>query len=280
MLFNKDRALELMEKFSLDAIVASTPENIQYVSGFEGWTQNIYKYTRAQGFALFFRNANAPAALLISPQENTYAAGQALTVPDVYMYGRRGGVHWPEAAKPKGREEEVFARLVQGRTFGGPGEGLVWILRDRGCASGRIALDDERCTAAIKGHVTRELSGAQVLPGSNLFRNIRLVKTKDEIARLRAAARANEAAYASVVKAAKRGAAELDVALTYRKAVAAAGGLFGWFHCGAGRRSCTVFPPTKNRLKAGDLYVFDAGMCLEGYFADTGGCGTIGKPAE
>ena len=158
MLFNQDRALELMGRFNLDAIVAAAPENIQYVSGLEGWTQNVYRYHRAQIFALFFRDRNAAAALLIPGQENTYAAGQALSVPEVYLYGRRGGLTWPEGAKPRGREEQAFARLVQGRTFGNPAEGLLWILRDRACLTGRIALDEERCAPAIREHLKRELA--------------------------------------------------------------------------------------------------------------------------
>ena len=281
MLFNRDRALDLMGRFNLDVIIAAAPENIQYVSGLEGWTQNIYKYNRAQAFALFFRNRNASAALLIPGQENTYAVSQKLSVPEVYLYGRRGGLHWPEGAKPRGREEEAFARLVQGRTFTSPGEGLIWLLRDRGASSGRIALDEERCAPPIREHLKRELgAGAEILPGSNLFRLIRLVKTPDEIARLRTAARANEKCYGAVIAAVRRGAAELAVAAAYRIAAAQAGGLFGWFHFGGGRRSCSMFPPSKYRLKKGDLYVFDAGMSLGGYFADTGGCGLIGPPDE
>ncbi len=280
MLFNRDRALDLMGRFNLDAIVAAAPENIQYVSGLEGWTQNVYRYTRAQAFALFFRSRSAAPALLIPGQENTYAAAQSLSVPEVYLYGRRGGLLWPEGVKPRGREEQAFARLVQGRTFVSPGEGLIWILRDRACLSGRIALDEERCAPAIREHLRRELGGAEILPGSNLFRLIRLVKTRDEIARLRAAARADERAYAAVIAAARRGATELQVAAAYRNAVAQAGGLFGWFHFGGGRRSCTMSPPSRYRLRAGDLYAFDAGMSLGGYYADTGGCGLLGRPDE
>ncbi len=280
MLFNRDRALELMGRFNLDAIVASAPENIQYVSGLEGWTQNIYRYQRAQAFALFFRNRSAAPALLIPGQENTYAAAQTLSVPEAYLYGRRGGLEWPDGAKPRGREEQAFARLVQGRTFANPGEGLVWLLRDRGCHTGRIALDEERCAPAIREHLKREQGGLEILPGSSLFRLIRLVKTRDEVARLRDAARANEKAYAAVVAAARSGVTEVQVAAVYREAVARAGGLFGWFHFGGGRRSCTMFPPSRYRLRKGDLYAFDAGMSLGGYYADTGGSGLLGAPDD
>jgi Xaa-Pro aminopeptidase len=280
MLFNRDRALELMGRYNLDAIVASTPENIQYVSGLEGWTQNVYRYQRAQAFALFFRDRDARPALLIPSQENTYAAAQRLSVPVAYIYGRRGGLDWPDGAKARGPEEQAFARLVQGRTFANPLEGLVWILHDRGCLRGRIALDEERCVPSIRDGLKRELGGGELLPGSNLFRFIRLVKTRGEIARLRAAATANEKAYAAVIGAARRGVAEVQVAAVYREAVARAGGLFGWFHFGGGRRSCTMFPPSRYRLRKGDLYVFDAGMSLGGYYADTGGCGLLGQPDE
>ena len=39
MLFNRERALEFMTEFGLDALLATTRHNVLYLSGFQGWAQ-------------------------------------------------------------------------------------------------------------------------------------------------------------------------------------------------------------------------------------------------
>ena len=49
MLYNQERLHSLMDQFGIDAIVAATPENIFYLSGFTSWSQGAYKYGNTIG---------------------------------------------------------------------------------------------------------------------------------------------------------------------------------------------------------------------------------------
>jgi hypothetical protein len=63
MLFNRERALELMQKFSLDALVATTRENVIYMSDFAPWGQAVHKYFQRPCFVIFPRRSDQSAAL-------------------------------------------------------------------------------------------------------------------------------------------------------------------------------------------------------------------------
>lgn len=278
MLLNRERALGLMERFAVDALVASTPENITYLTDFVGWSQNVYKYERLQAYAVLPRLAGRAPALIIPGQETAYVAFQRPWVTDIYPYGKPGGVAWPEAAAPATPEQRVFHGLRFGRRFAAPGEALAWVLKDRGLERARIALDEDRCLPAVRAYLREALPGATFLSGASLFRLVRMVKSSEEIRRLRAAAEVNEWGYRAIFRAAKAGVSEEEVAEAWRREVAGPGGMWQWLHFGGAERSCSIFPPSSYRLKRGDLFRFDAGLILNNYHADTGGCGVIGEP--
>jgi hypothetical protein len=48
MLLNRERALELMQRFSVDALVAATRENIIYMSDFAPWGKRCTNTLNAQ----------------------------------------------------------------------------------------------------------------------------------------------------------------------------------------------------------------------------------------
>lgn len=278
MLLNRERALGLMERFDLDALVATTPENVTYLSDFVGWSQRTYPYVN-QVYAVFFRHPDRAAAMVIPRQEITYVCAQRPWIEDIHFYGRIGGTVIPREEKPVGPEETWFLRITGQRGFGSPGEALTWVLKDRGVSRGKIALDEDRVSAATRERLGQDIN-APILPGANLFRLIRMVKTPEELERLRAAAAVNEEAYRAIFRAVREGISEQEVAAVWRRVIAEAGGIWLWLHFAAGRRSSSISPPTDRRLKRGDLFSFDGGLVLNNYNADTGGCGILGEPTE
>jgi hypothetical protein len=53
MLYNRDRLLDLMDKYDLAGVVAATPENVYYLSGHASWSQNGYRYGGSQVYWFF-----------------------------------------------------------------------------------------------------------------------------------------------------------------------------------------------------------------------------------
>lgn len=54
MLANKRRIIEKMEKYDLDAIIASHPENVSYLSDYQSHTPYMYRFLMLE-VMLFFR---------------------------------------------------------------------------------------------------------------------------------------------------------------------------------------------------------------------------------
>jgi Xaa-Pro aminopeptidase len=104
-----------------------------------------------------------------------------------------------------------------------------------------------------------------------------MIKTPEEIQRLREAAIINDRAVRSLLRKAEAGTSEAELAAAYRSEVGKAGGQVYWLHMSAGRAG--NFPPLKNRtLERGDVVRVDMGCSVRGYHADTCRSGSVGEP--
>lgn len=279
MLLNKDRALALMEEHNLTAIIGTTLENVTYLTGHVGWAQRVYR--SLQSFALMTNDPNSGTDLILTRSDNTYFAAYGGYPERVYSYGGVPAVIFPENFTPQNDEQKRFAELTEsGGRHKTIMDALLAALKARGLTRGRIALDDEGCPPALFDALKEKLPQCEFIPGANLFLMIRLVKTPEEIERLKAAAQVNEDAISEVFANLRAGMSENDVAEIWRQNVARPGGMWHWFHFNSGPRSAYIFPPTDRKLEKGDLFMFDAGLFFRNYNADTGSCGSIGEPNE
>lgn len=133
----------------------------------------------------------------------------------------------------------------------------------------------------------RELSqrlGREPLPVTDLTRSLRIVKTPDEIDRLREAARLTDAAFDHVVAGPLRaGAREVEVALEIERFIRSHGGEAVSFEIivAGGHRSAMPHGVASERvLERGDLVTLDFGARVDGYHADMTRAVAIGPVAE
>ena len=279
MLFNRARALALMEQFALDALIAATRENVTYVSDFAPWGQAVHKYFQRPNFVVFSRRMDDAPVLLIYPGEATYAASYPSWIEDVCIYGASRSPHYRGTA-PMSSEEERFSSILDGARLKGktPAEALVNILREKRLLRDRIGIDHEGMSSELKEELRGSLPEARFFDASDLFRLIRMIKTSDEIERLRKAAALNERAVQAIFKKAQVGCDELELASEYYLEIGKGRGVVEWFHLGSGRRSAAICPPIGKKLAAGELLRTDAGCIVDCYHADTCGAGVMGEP--
>ena len=277
MLLNKDRALALMEEHDLTAIIGTTLENVTYLTGHVGWAQRVYR--TLQSYAVMTNVPEAGTDLILTRSDNTYYSAYAGYPERVYSYGGTAAVIFPEGFTPADDEQRRFMELTEsGARHKTILDALLVALKARGITRGRIALDDGGCPPALFDSLKKALPGCEFIPGANLFLMIRLVKTPEELDRLRAAAQVNEDAISEVFACLRPGMSENDVAAIWRENVARPGAMWHWFHFNSGSRSAFIFPPTDRILEKGDLFMVDAGLFFKNYNADTGSCGSIGEP--
>ncbi len=278
MLYNKQRALELMREHEVRAMIGTTMENVTYLTGHIGWAQRVYRARRS--YSLLTNDPDAGTDLVMNRADNTYYAAYGGFAENVYVWGGQAYHIEPEGYAPHDEEMERYLTLHES---GGKHptliDGLLAALKHRGITSGRIALDEEGCPDSLFAALKERLPGCEFIPGSGLFLMTRLVKTVDELDRLRQAAQINEDAISEVFDFAREGVSEREAAEVWRQAVARPGGMWHWFHFNGGPRSVFIFPPTERKLQKGDHFMFDAGLFYQNYNADTGSCGSIGEPS-
>jgi Xaa-Pro aminopeptidase len=287
MLVNADRARGLMGEFGLDGLVASSPENVTYLSGFSPQFTYLYRLaTFYQDYVVFSADAGVPPVLIVSTHELPFALEFPTGVEDLRSFGPRryARLEGVELTDWERRYDEV--RGDASINSGSRGEALVKALVDKGLAKGRVGLEAGHIHEEVRERLGSELPGAVFEDAYELFRVIRMVKTPAEVERLRTVAEVNERAMAAVVEAIGPGVAEPELGRAFMAATAAEGAVFEFWNTTCGRKSAyslmsqgRFFPDSEYRLQPGDLVRFDGGSTLDRYHSDTGNCAVIGEPS-
>jgi Xaa-Pro aminopeptidase len=124
-----------------------------------------------------------------------------------------------------------------------------------------------------------ELAEAECREALNLFRQIRLVKTPDELDLLRQACAKNQAALESTAAMLAEGVTTGEALNHYLAAMAAEGGYGSHMTGGGVERTWHTYPDQQYRLRKGDVYVLDPAGHYRYYWADLGRCAEIGGPS-
>jgi hypothetical protein len=191
MLLNRDRALAVMERYALDALVAALPENVYYLSGYGASHSFIFRNYGVSA-AVLPRDDGVPPTLLVGEVDIPYLAAVPTWMPEVRMIGSFGSYVSPDLELTP-REEEIRDLWAALRTRGlrSPNrqEVLAGVLRELGLAGKRLGIDDLRVTAELR---EAGVATGRAIDALNIFREIRLVKTSEEIALMRRAAQIND----------------------------------------------------------------------------------------
>jgi len=273
MLFNKARAIAYMRQCGLDALVATSPVNITYLTDYHFWLDPLFKEywlspgassSLAQNYAIF--PLEGEPALIIGGQQAGNAAD--LWVRDLHTYGDPGlDESLPPAALP-GEAERIYDVLHTPERHPTATAALAGVLQARGLRGARIGIEMEGLTTPARGALPGALPGAQLKDCSNLLRLIRAVKSPEEIERLARAAEISEQAGREALALAQPGARMADIVQYYRAHIAAMGADFD--HFAYSYRGMGVVTEPDYRLAADDVMFVDWGCNYQHYFSDTG----------
>lgn len=281
---NRERASDLMSDSGVDAILATTPENVFYVTDFAGWTPRVYRgigpEPGIQAYGLFGPQDPLPA-LVIPAWEATYVVNHGLRGLDIRTYGRHL-VAWPENAVPGTREERALAEMIPGGAgkYRHPAEALIALLEDRGLTRGRIAVEHANFAPGVLAKVQSAFPNLDFVEGYPYFAAIRMVKMPEEVSRLREAARVNEEALTAVISALHVGVSEVEMRTAFKTRLGEMDAEFEFFNSPLGTRAGSFMPPSNRRMQPGDSIWIDGGSIYRFYHADTGTCGFAGEAPQ
>lgn len=272
MLLNQPRAQAYMQRHRLDALVATSPVNITYFTGWHCWLDRQFKeyMVRPGGSADFFQNyALLPLAgeraLVVSALLGVNARG--LAVQDVRAYGDPG---FDRALPARPLEESLayFQRYFSRPAPGQAVEVLLDLLQERHLGRARIGVELEGMPAGAIGALRAGLPQAEVVDASNLIRLLRMVKSPEELRRMERAAQLAEDAAQAVLRQAREGVSMLDLSAGFRSQLAAGGADLD--HFAYSPRGLGIATEPEYRLAATDAMYVDFGCAYRQYCSDSG----------
>jgi len=287
MLVNKERMLQKMEEFNLDVIIASHPENVSYLADFQSHLPYMYRFLNMESFALFPRREDIAPALIVSKSDISWAARYPSWMKEVYTFGNDFYAVYPEGTLSEGEMRFKEISDDHARHTAAAGDVIVKALQQKGLDKGRIGLDQKNVYPDTMERIVQGLPQAQILDAFELIRVIRMVKTPEELERIKVAGVLNERATQSVLDQLAEGVSEEELLQHFLEMTAREGAVFEFWNTASGTQSSMNimsyghhYPRARYRLKKGDPFRYDGGSIFNKYHSDAGGCAVLGTPNE
>jgi Xaa-Pro dipeptidase len=229
-----------MREAGLDAVMATTPDNVTYVAGFTVPSHLTNRFRRT----LCLLPLEGDPALVVVAVEETLAHDRTRWIQEIHAYNEF--------------TEDPFAVLAQ-------------LIRDRGLDAGRVGIEMDHVAADDYLRLLRHLPAVRFVHAGPVFLEARTHKTPAEVQAIRALARLAARAHGEAYEHLRPGMSERDLA---RLLIDACPGVD---YCrpivGSGERSAFAnAAPTDRRIEAGDVIRVDL-IAGQKWFHSDGGAG-------
>jgi Xaa-Pro aminopeptidase len=292
-LVNRERANEIMDRYGLDALVAATPKNVYYLSSHD----NAFYHTGIEHmlFAVLPRRADAPATLIVwgallyhldyrptwmpgieiftAPLPVERAADAALSRPQdepPAMPYNRSLVRKDARFSERDRFQLALAAEFANKPAASPMYAVKRALVAAGAGSGRVGFDDTRVIPWLRDAGMPDLQGVDA---ADIFKEVRMVKSANEIAVLREVSRRCESALDAAIASLHVGQAISEVEIEYRKRIGALGGDTRWLIINQDGLN-------SGRIERDKVIKIDSVGDYLGYVGDIGRSIVVGNPRD
>ncbi|MER9468313.1 Xaa-Pro peptidase family protein [Mesorhizobium sp. M0482] len=275
MLLNEARLKQCMTAAGLDAIIATAPENVTYMSGF--WALPQWIRRGPQAYVVWPAPDKGTPEIIASSSTLDLVADQELWVSKVRRYGDFYANVGSSATVDLANERHLQLRDLP--RHGDAIAALVAALEEAKLTRGRIGIDEAGLAPGYQETLRAHFPNASFLPATALLREVRAVKTADEIERLGQVAQIAERSIQAALGVAQEGATEADLARAFHVRTVEEGALPVLGCIGFGERSALMnVQPSDRRLRAGEIIRFDVGGRFRHYRADIARIAALGEP--
>ena len=246
---NVERFEDLLAESGLDALVASSLENVSYLSGARMVMQRLIPDRLA---LLLWPGQGDPAIVLCKGED-------VACRPDCWIEDMRS-----------------YTEFVTS-----PVDLLADIVAEKGLARGRLGLEKHSLPSAYVDRLRKRLPGATLVDCGDLMDRARMIKTAEEIDALAQAGRATDQAIRGAFERATIGDSEKKVADEITAGVTSAGAdVLNFMFLGTGTRSFEWHArPGATRLEAGHVLHTDVAGNFTGYWSDLARTAFVGSPS-
>src|SRR3989442_13416322 len=168
----RQRLTAVLEAEGLDALIATTTENVYYVSGLRSISHALFRGLEL--YAVFTRRGTG---LVIPFIDTTGVASDRIQVDHLACYGK---FFFEYADDPGeiGRKIREWTRAPAPS----PADALAGVLGELGVLGRRLGLDEGNLFAPTWKRVEERLAGTTLVPAYQMVRQARQVKGPDEVA--------------------------------------------------------------------------------------------------
>lgn len=264
---NVPRAASILGEAGVDGLLAASLENVYYLSGL--WSENFPILPKqTQVFAVVSRDDLATPRLVAGLGEA--ANIHSFLGPSVrpYLYGTFYRFVSPSVELNES-EQFVKEHVLDAPPYATVVEAAAAAIAEAGLERSRLAYDERGVFPETLAQLQQQLPDTTFVPGWNLFRRIRAVKTPEEQRLLTTAVRIAEGAIQAAMRSVRVGTTEKEMTAEYEVAVIEAGGRLNFAQIAFGRRGGTGYVMSRDaELRADDIIRFDVGADHLGYHSD------------
>jgi Xaa-Pro aminopeptidase len=258
-----ERLTAALERGPFDALVAASPANVAYVTGFWSLSRAVYPATEIYAVV-----APAGTALVVPSIDWLAVVEAGVDAAHVVTYGRfvlEHGAQPPrELPAPRASAADAVAAALEAL----------------GVRHGRLGVDDARLPATSAQALADRLGGFALTPASEALAAARAVKSPYEIDCLRRSLHVAEESIDAVLGLLRPGVTEREAATAFEHEVTRRGAAPSCTIIAFGPGSAVPAPwPTDRALRLGDLVRFDLGCVLKGYWSDVARMAVMGEPS-
>jgi len=269
MLVNYERARNLMQERGMQALIASSPENFFYCSDL--YMPFVDRFRGLSGgFGMFVLiPLDGEPVLCVSALDADLARKTS------WIQDQRYSRTWAYIR----RKDEI-------KVYDNPIAVLSEVMQEKGLETGKVGIEEKVLPYGDFRLISAKLPKTTFIDASKTFLEIRSVKTREEISRIKIATELTEKAFGAAFRIAKVGVTEADLLRAFQLDIIKNGGYIhqGIIHSNltAGKESATIRRswPLELKLKNGDIMRFDGGTIYKGYRSDMARCRVIGSPSE
>jgi Xaa-Pro aminopeptidase len=277
MLLNLPRLEHLMDGEGLDAVIATSAENVTYLSGF--WALPQWIRPGPQAYVIWPRHdAGERSTVITSSGTLDLLADQHVWAARVARYGS-----FAVDIAVGSRLDSVSQRLARLQDLPAHRdalEALLAELKELDLEDARIGLDAAGLSPGYLEQLQAKLPHATFIDAQQLFRSTRSIKTPEEINRLRQVGKVAERSVEAALAAARSGITEIELARIFHASTVEADTLPILGCIGFGERSALMnVQPSARALKVGDTIRFDVGGRFKHYRADIARIAFFGEPS-
>ncbi|MDE3075769.1 MAG: aminopeptidase P family protein, partial [Chloroflexota bacterium] len=274
---NLPRVKRIMGEQGLDGLVATTVENIYYLSGM--WEMSVEMFPHdAQAYVVNTADTLDKPVVVTSVGDADMTLACDPRPGDVITYGSFNR-YLPDGCSLDPDERHVLERTASPRASAL--EGLCAALESAGLAGKTVGLDERGLNPSYLPQVQERFPSMKIVPAAQIFRTMRMSKTDEELKRMIGALRATEAAMRATVASARAGVTERELFHVFEKAIVEnhARPGFTLIRFGKGMALGQV-PSGDATLTEGDYIWFDVGCTYAGYRSDIGRIWPYGEPSR